>query len=387
MTLRSVLGYGHGMAWKLSAQASKVGFVLLVLPKLPDGVFAQYAYISSLALLAALALSFGGMDSLPTFVRGRATAQRNLAPLVQIPLLMTCSAFVVFLLGGGLLALTTATAGCSISYFLLSGAVRTTSPSMFEIVSNAPSILFLGLALGLPTTSIEQLLVLFFVANMGVMVAVAWRAGLSSWPTRRACLTSRSTARKLFSKGNYKSASNVLMVADFRALVTAPNFILGVQPTDALAVALTIGEAFWQLGMVVVNRNYARYCMGAGTIGRALITGAQLMGFLITVGAFFILVPLPIAIPRLDWTMIGWAIILFAAVTALSEVRAFFWSRDLHDHAILLVQTMILLFQVVVIGLVPQQFWLQTVAIVLATSTTMGLLALSTSHAKVIRSA
>ena len=369
MNLRTFLGYGHGMAWKLSALASKLGFVLLVLPRLPDGVFAQYAYVSSVVLLGALIFSFGAMDALPISIRGRKSVSRMLAPMFQTTLVATCLVFLGYVTGGGLWVLAGAAAGCSLSYFILSGIVRTISPSQFEILTNAPSIAFLIMALALPVDTVHDLLVMFVVANFVVLLAIGWTSSMFILPNRRASSFSVATARNLLKRGNAKSLSNILMVADFRALITAPNLLLKITPSDALAVALTIGEAFWQLAMVVVNRNYARYCKGEGALNSSIATGLLLLALMTAGGLFLVYVPLPVRIARFDQVLIGWGIVFFAAATALTEMRAYYWSRNMHDVWILLAQIVIVIMQIIVIMSFPMSRWLMASAIILCLGT------------------
>ncbi len=357
-----LLGYGHGMAWKLAAQASKLGFVLLVLPTLPSGLYAQYAYISSLALLASLALSFGAIDELPILVEGQFDTQVKLSPLFQTLVILTCFVFFGYFFGGGIFALGAATAGCSISYFFLAGMIRTNSPGQFEIVSNAPSILFLVLCLLVAPQSIEQLLILFIIANISVMCIIAGVSGMLSLPSRESIEFSFTTFAYLFSRGNAKSLSNFLMVADFRALITAPNLLLKVLPSDAFAVALTIGEAFWQLAMVVINRNYARYCMGMGNLRGSVTAATAMMSAFVLIGVILILVPIPLSLNHFSWPMIGWATVFFAAATALTELRAYFWSRKLRDRYIISVQLLILVLQCAIVVTLPMDYWMPVAA-------------------------
>jgi len=362
LTAKVMLGYGHGMAWKIAALASKLGFVLLVLPKLADGVFAQYAYISSIALFASLFLSFGAMDAVPTYVRGKRAIRDRLAPLVHATLAGTIAAFIAYSLGGGLWALGAAAAGCSIAYFFLAGVLRSTEPHLFELISNVPSVEFLVLALVVPGLTIDLLLVLFVATNMVVLVAVVWWSGLPWRYGRRALAFSRLILAHLLVQGNAKTLSNMLLLADFRALITAPGLLLKTLPSDAIAVAMTVGEAAWQLAMTVINRNYAAYCAGKGTLRSSTLMALSMLAAISLVGALLILVPVPIRLSRFEWPLIGWAMIAFAGFAALSELRAFLWSRGVGDGAILLVQSAAVLIQVAIVLALPSGQWIPAAA-------------------------
>ena len=138
--------------------------------------------------------------------------------------------------------------------------------------------------------------------------------------------------------------------------------LLKVQPIDALAVAITVGEAGWQFAMVIVNRNYSSYCVGGGTLQSSARTGLAILGYMVAAGLFAIVVPMPFSIPRFDWPLIGWGVVFFAAMAALSELRSFFWARGLYDRQIIAAQIIIVVVQALVVVLAPARLWLPLTA-------------------------
>jgi hypothetical protein len=154
----------------------------------------------------------------------------------------------------------------------------------------------------------------------------------------------------------------MLLLADFRALITAPGLLLKTLPSDAIAVAMTVGEAAWQLAMTVINRNYAAYCAGKGTLGSSTLMALSMLVAISLVGALLIMVPVPIQLSRFEWPLIGWALIVFAGFAALTELRAFLWSRGVGDGAILLVQSAAVLIQVAIVLALPSGQWIPATA-------------------------
>jgi hypothetical protein len=358
---KALLGIGHGALWKIAALASKLGFVLFVLPFLSNGVFADYSVWMTVALVAALVLSLGAIDGLPIIVRGRPIVRNALAPLGQASLATTALFFLAFLLSGETWVLIVALVGCNICYLALSGLLRSTDPHLFEVLTNAPSVAFLLLCLAFATRDLNQLLLAFFVANFLISCGIAAKIGILRPVSVRELRYSAKATRWLAIRGNLKSISAILVIADFRTLLTTPGLLRGLPPTDALAVSLTVGEAFWQLGMVVVNRNFAKYCSGRGNLNSSVKTALYLLLLTSSIGLAFMILPLP-SISKFDWPMVGWAVILFAAMAALSELRAYFWARDKKDHIIIGAQIAIVIWQALIVALVPPSYWLPMAA-------------------------
>jgi len=327
MTFHSLRGYAHGAFWKVLALLAKAAFVFLIIPRLADGVFGGYSLASTVTMLVAVGLSLGALDALPVFARGRKAIERSLAPLFQLVLIAAGLCLAAYAILGGVVPIAAAVAASNLSYLILSGILRSSRPHYYELLINLPIPLFVGLCAILRSPDLERLLLLFALANLAVVVCIGAWSGLLSASSGRQRTYSAAIARRLLKTGNIKSMSAILLLVDFRALILLPSILFATVPADTLAMALTLAEAVWQLGMVVVNRNYSRYCAGTGTLGDSIRTASLLLIGFVLLGCAFIWLPIPFTIRRFDWPLIGWALLFFAAMIALLELRYFFWSR------------------------------------------------------------
>lgn len=366
-------GYLHGGVWKIAALMSKAAFVFLIIPRLSDGVFGSYSLVSSTTMLVSIVLSFGSLDSLPTILRGRDDLLGQVALLFHGTIFGIAICLLIFALGGGFLALGASVVFVNLSYLVLAGILRASRPNTYEILANAPTLLFIILCLAVPSPSLVELLWIFVIANAAVTMGIAWNSGLLFRPDSRQVRYASAALVRLLKTGNGKSLSSVLIIADFRALILVPSMLLATLPADALAVALTVGEAFWQLGMVVVNRNYSRYCAGGGSIRSSLKAALLLLTIFVIAGAVIAAVPIPFSIKKFDWPLIGWATVFFGSLMALTELRTYFWSRNLYGRYIILVQILVVAVQFVVVVSFPTSSWLPVSALAMLVLTLAGI--------------
>ena len=381
MTPRSLVGYLHGAFWKVLALLAKAAFVFLIIPRLADGVFGGYSLVSTVTTLVAIMLSLGALDALPIVARGRKAVERSLAPLFHLFLIAAGLCLAAYAIVGGVAPIAAAVAAANLSYLILSGILRSSRPHYYELLTNLPTPIFVGLCAILKSPDLERLLLLFAVANLVVVVGIGAWSGLLSSSNRRQRTYSAAIARRLLKTGNIKSLSTILLLLDFRALILVPGVLFATVPADTLAMALTLAEAVWQLGMVVVNRSYSRYCAGIGTLADSVRTASVLLAGFALLGCAFIWLPIPFTIRGFDWPLIGWALLFFAAMIALLELRYFFWSRGQYDYQIILAQVGIVAVQVFVVALLPEHVWLPASAIVLLTAT-ISLLAILSRRRK-----
>jgi hypothetical protein len=382
MTLRSIVGYLHGAFWKVLALLAKAVFVFLIIPGLADGVFGGYSLVSTVTTLAAIGLSLGALDALPVFARGRKAVEQSLAPLFHLVLIAAGLCLAAYAVIGGIAPIAAAVAAANLSYLTLSGILRSSRPHYYELLTNLPTPLFVGLCAVLRSPDLERLLLLFALANLVVVIGIGAWSGLLSTSSRRQRTYSAAIARLLLKTGNIKSISTILLLFDFRALILVPSVLFATVPADTLAMALTLAEAVWQLGMVVVNRSYSRYCAGLGTLADSVRTASALLAGFVLLGCAFIWLPIPLTIRGFDWPLIGWALLFFAAMIALLELRYFFWSRDQYAYQIIATQIGIALVQTAVVATLPAHLWLPLSALTVLSGTLVLLTLLSRARSR-----
>lgn len=377
MTLRSLVGYLHGAFWKILALLAKAAFVFLIVPRLADGVFGGYSLVSTVTMLVAIGLSLGALDALPIVARGRKAVEQSLASFFHLVLIAAGLCLVAYAIIGGIVPIAAAVAAANLSYLILSGILRSSRPHYYELLTNLPTPLFVGLCAVFRSSDLERLLLLFALANLVVVVGIGAWSGLLSASSRRQRTYSAAIARRLLKTGNIKSISTILLLVDFRALILVPSILFATVPEDTLAMAITLAEAVWQLGMVVVNRSYSRYCAGIGTLADSVRTASMLLAGFILLGCAFIWLPIPFTIRGFDWTLIGWALLFFAAMIALLELRYFFWSRGQYEYQIIVMQIGIALIQALIVVILPEHLWLPVSAGTLLSGTLLLLTSLS----------
>lgn len=369
MTPRSFVGCLHGAFWKILALLAKAAFVFLIVPRLADGVFGGYSLVSTVTMLVAIGLSLGALDALPIVARGRQAVERSLAPLFHLVLIAAGLCVAAYAVVGGIVPIAAAVAAANLSYLILSGILRSSRPHYYELLTNLPTPLFVGLCAVLRSPDLERLLLLFALANLVVVVGIGAWSGLLSASSRRQRAYSAAIARHLLKTGNIKSISTILLLLDFRALILVPSILFATVPADTLAMALTLAEAVWQLGMVVVNRSYSRYCAGIGTLSDSVRTASALLAGFVLLGCAFIWLPIPFTIRGFDWPLIGWALLFFAAMIALLELRYFFWSRGQYAYRIIVMQVGIASVQALVVVALPGHLWLPVSALTMLCGT------------------
>lgn len=93
MNFARFIGYAHGLFWKLAALFSKFLFLILIVPKLPDTVYAEYIFALTITLFPGLLLSLGASEHLPIIIKGDRQIMDHYAPIYNFLSAGLCSAF------------------------------------------------------------------------------------------------------------------------------------------------------------------------------------------------------------------------------------------------------------------------------------------------------
>lgn len=377
MNFARFIGYAHGLFWKLAALFSKFLFLILIVPKLPDTVYAEYIFALTITLFPGLLLSLGASEHLPIIIKGDRRIMDHYAPIYNFYLLACAALLAFYLFSGSWVALLLCVAATHMVYFILAGLLRSVDPGHYEWLTNQPTILFLLACFVWNTKTVEELVLLFIITNLMVYIPIAMVGGVKFAFDISGIMMALKKLVEMSSRGFAKIMSNLLLTADMRALILAPKLLLKVTPSDSLAMAINIGESLWQLAMVVVNRNYAFYCKQLGTLASSLKSAALLMAGMLVVGVVLLVFDIPIQINKLDWTLTGWSVVFFAGMITLMELRYFLWSRALGQKWIFTAQILVVLIQVAIVIGLEDHLWMQASAIVMITGAclVLGLLA------------
>jgi hypothetical protein len=363
-------GVIHGMAWKGASLVAKAGFLFLIAPFLPEMVFSQYVFLTTVSLLSARFLALGLSDQLVLEIRGSMIAMTRFQVLYRK----------LFAISAGLLAGTifweSSTARAVVLTFILvassilEGMVRSIRPSLYERLLNGPPILFILLVVLVSAPTASQLLLLYGFATAAVQLIVAITAGV--WRKRSGTGVdgiSFVDFTGIARRGSSKMVSELTLVTNMRGLIVLPKLLTGHLVSDSLAFALSIAEAFSTFPMVIVNRNYASRA-NASNLQRYSRRSASaiLAGMMTIAAAAYILWPLvPAAMgARLQVIDLVWAIVFFGCVTVYYDLRYYYWVATGHVGRLTAWQIGFFLIQVIVVAVLPAKLMLPAVALTAA---------------------
>ena len=355
--MNQLTGYLIGSFWKLLSVVSKFGFLLLIVPELPEGIFSQYLSSFTICLLCARLLSFGTEDQLPVIISGSIDKSRRFMPVYWWLVVTGFLMFAANFCSGNIIFIYCAVVVFQLTNFLLCGIIRSFSPGGYEKLINLPSFFYFILLLFFPANSSELLLHNWILATaIGQMVVLI---GLKFRFTLLFSKNIRNDLIVIFRLGFDKMISSFLALAAFRGLVVLPKYISTVLAGDSLAFAISIGEGCWQLAMVVVNRNYSYYCRRGSVIEKSLTSAVCVMVGMGGVG-FVILKYIHLSIiDKISWPLVGWSLIFFGAMSAFMEIRYYCWAHKIMNKIVLLYQLFFILIQVFVILFFSENHWLQ----------------------------
>lgn len=323
-----------GYGWKTLALGCRLAFVLRILPSLPPGQLGSYVFWTTLALLIARALTVGFDEDLPLIIRGRRVRAHRFFLLYFVP----------FALAGVLLVMdvfypneATAVAflvATYVSYIILGGLVRSISARAFEVLTNVQWPFFLSILIFAEAQTATSL-----VTDMGLALVLAQVVVLIT------CAEVVSIPRRLgrrslmvlwyrLPRALPKLASQLVTLIIIRGPILWPKLFKLTVSIDALAFAITVGEAAWQIGMVVVNRWFTMYSRMAK---RAATFWERTKGSLVTTVLWFVLsallllvVPLPTFVPAIvEKQYVVPSLLLFGVWTCYVQLRYLGWAIHL----------------------------------------------------------
>jgi hypothetical protein len=354
--MKLLTGYLVGAFWKGLSVISKFGFLLLIVPKLPNGVFSQYLVVFTGCLLSARLLSIGMEDQLPVIISGDTEKSEQFFPIywwvvASGILMIVCNDF-----AGNHFFIYTAVICFQLSNFILCGIIRSYSPAGYEKLINLPAFFYFVLLLIFPADRYEFLLLIWvFGTALGQAVV------LYVLKIRMSFLLDKNIGKEIIvilRLGFAKMISSFLALAAFRGLVIFPKYLLHILVGDTLAFAISIGEGCWQLAMVVVNRNYSYYCRHGGSLEKSLFSAGVVMAGMGLIGVVIIQFVHVNLIDKISWPLVGWSLVFFGAMAAFLELRYFCWAHGIMNKVVINVQLLFIGIEICVILFFSQSNWL-----------------------------
>ncbi len=351
--IQSVLAeFRYGAAWKLVSLAARAGFLFVVCPSLPDGELGRFVFFSTTALMASRLMAVGLEDELPLYVKGKREVAQAWVPLYSGVALLALVAALFYVLSGELIF---AVACLSLGYgahSLLGGLVRSVDVRSYELLANCHWPVFFLMALWPTQWQADRLLILMWASLLFAQIIAVRKAALALRIGYRRLSDGARQLWPAIRAGRFKLASNLAMLGSMRALIVWPTLFKKTDGLDAIAFALSLGEAVWQLGMVLVNRRYARYCRQAGDRERNKRDSILVSWILLAVFAVLSLV-IMLATPWLpdvieDGRLVGMFIVFFGMMAGQNLLRYYVWSTGIFGWILF----SLLVLQFLLIGLI-----------------------------------
>lgn len=319
----------HGVTWRVVSLAARVGFLALVVPRTLPGEFGLFFSYSSIGLLLARVTSFGAIDHFPTQIKGDAEkmrrACRDVSPLFLLALLVTVGAAMTQSLVGSALAV----AASMTSGLMLAGAIRSVTPSWFERWMNMHPILLLPMALlvGDDLCAIDLLILQAISVLASQILLLRFAIARRSTPAKATMSKWWARVGNLVSGGFSRMLSDTLVAACLRGIAVGPVLIGAGAISDSLALALTLGEAMWTVGMILVHRNFSFYCASGPKVAHSVKSAAALLAGVSAIGMAGAVVVMSLSgftvLQRIEPVALLASFVFFGGVTALSELRYF----------------------------------------------------------------
>lgn len=357
---------------KILGIAGRGVFLFLVAPELLDGELAHYVFLMTIASLIGRVFCFGLDEHLPMTVRGdkevAAPYFRLVEYLVVVEVLL---AMIVVIIGVNDFTVTALLAICYVATPILGATLKTIRVTGSERLRDLHWVFFGCLIIAPLPWQGTELLATMCVSMMAVQLLELTLS--KSFRMRRSSsfISVRADLRKQMSESWPKILAMANIVAIVRAVILWPRLFRLNVPLDELAYFLLLGEAFWQIAMVIVHRKYAGYCVLASNsvnevrsdMNRTMLV---LFGFVvlvsgtsITAGFFDIRID---AIP--DWRILALFIAFFGLLTSYMLVRYAIWSLKAYDWRLTFWEVTFFVVQGLICLLRSPDTWILSITIV-----------------------
>ncbi|MCG9744012.1 hypothetical protein [Vibrio alginolyticus] len=256
-----ILKNNFGFIVKAASIIFKILFIFVLSPYFPEGVFGEYFTILTTSLIISRLLSLGCSEQLPLLIRSdpaAASRYTSLGVYLLIFLVLFISTYQIF--ENKILLLFILSISFTVSS-VFSGVLRSINHNSFEVAINLPwavqfllSTLYVYLGISITVNGLIYILVISRVISVFISIFIS-KVHLNF---------SYVNAKQSFLNylKNYDGAikrviSNLAQVFQLRGFILVGYFLLEQQELDAMAYAISISEAAWQLAMVNINKFYS----------------------------------------------------------------------------------------------------------------------------------
>lgn len=288
------------LGWSIKAVSivAKLCFLLIAMNELPEGVFAGYFMLCTFSIALSRLLSASSEEQIPVLLsQGRLIVSDGVCFAAFFAAFGFCLLSSLFPLLSGVVWVFLFLAFAVAFSVIVGGLLRVERPALYECISNLPHVVFLLLYFVFSPLSVFGLSLLvsisYFLVSLGVFVfySVFLNFEWSSFGFDKVCGFALALV-KSWRSWLMKVVSNILVLLSLRYCV-AIFYVMGWSGVDQIALALSIGEVFWQFVMIVVNRRLSFFFGGKVPLdvaARATINSilfVPLYGFLFVCLSYF----------------------------------------------------------------------------------------------------
>jgi hypothetical protein len=369
--VRQFTGVAHGVVWKVFALLAKAGFLVVVAPRLPEGEFSAYVFLSTIGLLGARFFSCGISDQLVIEIRGSRSEAGRYVPLFRR----------LFAVGVGSAVLSAVAPGpwvaASLTMVLVAGSVlegllRSCTPEYYERLTNLTPILFFAACLAIQPATAHGLVGLFTGAMIIAQLVSGLGSGIGFRRIDAACEPGLSSMATLARHGLGKMVAELTLLANIRAVLLWPKLLSGALASDSVAFALSIAEAASTIPMVVVNRNYAQFANAPGRMPAPIRSATASALIMAACGVAALEFPLVgqwtglTIFARIRAADLAWAMAYLGVVTAYYDLRYHAWSLGASSRTFTSAQVVFFGFQGTAVWLLPPAIQLGAITLAAA---------------------
>jgi hypothetical protein len=354
ISIKEFNGYLHGTLLKLVSMLSKFYFFFFLVIDLDEGVFFDFFFILTIGVIAARVIAAGAEDQIPVDIQVFSIDASGYLYIYQKLLIIFGISLLSIMLFDfyWLFYLLSVVSFTATFYFI--GILRSYDPKYYELLTEIPWPLFVSISYIYELNSVNQFVMVFFGSYFSCHLLVYYKTNLGVYSKR-----DLSNVIATFLKGRSKIVSNILLIFLLRGLVIWSGF-LGMQKDDSLAIAIAIGESFWQLCMVFVYRNYSVSCSEGAKYFRVwrtfFIFTIMLICFLIVLYLFDIMYG-DNGYVSVDYVF--YSVISYICIAGILDVRYHYWSRTQYTNLALLFMLSLSIIPLVLVIYFPLSLWLK----------------------------
>ena len=326
----------------------------MVVPKLDDKVFSEYIYILTLCLIISRLICWGINDQIPIIVPKSQIHKLNFWALLFL-IISTILVAIGIQFKIDLIS-TVAIVVIMITESILEGMLISISMKTYEKLLNFPWIVFLIIVLLFPVANAYDLLNFYCIAYIITHVFIFFIFMGVQYRNFFKDFYALSELVKLFQGGYLKVIGQLLILVNIRGVILLPKLLRGVIVSDTIALGITIAESVSTVFMVILNRNFSKYCQESVAIIKVYLNAVKipivffLSGLMVAFVCYSVdqlnvfYFKFDLSMEKLNPANIIGAFGIFTVALAFIEIRNYWWGRK--EKELILIGILVLSFMI-----------------------------------------